>query len=121
MKNPIDILDVKVEQWRQSIFNEINNLSIFHWIRLGICFGLLNWVRYASKSIIAGRAIEKVFTVYQMGIFERENNYTFPELVNNVYNDSFIFESIFIMVVVFGSWILLLWKFGLPRKPFKTR
>lgn len=98
------------------ILDEIKNLTVFHWIRLGICFGLFPWVRYITTAVIAGRAIEKVFIVYQMGIFERDNNYTFPNIVNNVYSDTILFESIIIFIIIYGLWFLLIIKFGLPKK-----
>ena len=80
-KNPFDL----IEDLREKILEEIQTFTVFHWIRLGITFGLLFWVRFVIGAIIMGRAIEKVFVVYQMGVLEQENNYTFSNIIYNFY------------------------------------
>ena len=102
----------------QEVLNSVSDLSIFHWIRLGICLGLLNWIRYITTSLIVGRTMEKVLTVYQMGVIEREANFTFPDIVDNVYADTILFEGLLIFIMMYGLWYILLCKFGFPMKLF---
>jgi hypothetical protein len=103
-------------------WEELNNITIYQWIRLGICFGLWRWMDYAIKNIIASRAIEKVLTIYQMAIIEKENtNISFTPLVKQYYAGSLIFESIFIIIIGYGLWMVFVWKFGLPKKLWTSK
>lgn len=99
-------------QW----IEDIKNMTIWHWIRLGICFGLFNWVDYISKLLLGVRGIERAMTIYQMGIMDRNNGTTLLETVGDIYISSFIFEMLLVLIIVYGLWILLVIKFGMPKK-----
>jgi len=106
----------RFEKYRLKLLEEIKSLTIFHWIRLGICFGLFGWFEFASRMIIAGRVIEKITTIYQLGVIERENNLTIDPVVDRIYLESLKFDAILILVIIIGLWAILLRYFGLPKR-----
>ena len=114
--NILDVLDNRLDEYRTKLFAEIKTMTVYHWVRLGICFGLLRWFEFAAKMIIASRAVDRVMILYQMGILDKTTNTSMVETVGDVYVAGFLFESIFIIFAFLGSWILLVWKFGLPRR-----
>ena len=102
----------------EKLLNDLNTMSVFHWIRLGICFGILRWTSFMSGIIIACRAAEKAMMIYQMGVLDRDEGTNILDSVGDIYVHSFIFESIIIWIGILVLWLLLFKYFGLPKKLF---
>ena len=114
--NILDTVDNKYMMYREKLLSEIKTITVWHWVRLGICFGLLRWFDFAARMIIAGRGVEHAMTIYQMGLLDKTSGTTMVETVGDIYITGFVFESIFIFIFVFGVWIVLVSKFGFPRR-----
>jgi hypothetical protein len=95
---------------------DIKNMTVYHWIRLGICMGCFFWVDFITKLFIGIRATEHILNTYAMGVIDKNSGTNMLQKIGDIYNNGFIFEIIFIIIIVYGLWFLLLFKFGIPKK-----